>query len=76
MECMGECSWRTVTTITHMGQIIEYNRYNRYNRYTHDSDHRLPLHDLYISGQHVFSILYDLAHLPGWDPNNLHGVLL
>ena len=35
------------------------------------TDHRLLLHDLDLSGQ-IDHDLYDLVHVAGWHPYNLH----
>ena len=40
---------------------------------THRTDHhRFPLHDLDLFGADLFPDLYDLAHVAGWEPYNLH----
>ena len=44
---------------------------NRGCIFTPRTGHRFPLHDLDIKTD-VFPILYDLAHVAGWDPYNLH----
>ena len=40
---------------------------------TPQTDHRFPLDDLVLSGKiHLFPDLYNLAHVAGWEPYNLH----